>query len=75
MNAAMIEAIKNMKSVQIATNEARRRTQDKTIATQAKNGMLQVIRVTYNAKGKATIVPVTDFLMHADAVEFLGQMQ
>jgi len=51
-----------LKKIQAATLAARERTGDKTIATQAKAGKTQIIRVTYDAKGKATITPVSDWM-------------
>lgn len=61
--------------IQRATLEARARLGDKSIGTTIKQGRLQVVRVTYNAKGRSTVVPVSDWLAMPDAVKFLDALQ
>ena len=51
-----------LKQIQVATIEARTRLNDSRIATQAKAGKVQITRVTYDAKGKATVTPVSDWM-------------
>lgn len=64
-----------LREVQAATMAARTRLKDKTIGTQVKAGKLQVIRVTYDAKGKATINPVTGFVSHSEAIKTLNNLK
>lgn len=64
-----------MFALQKATTEARARLGDKTIGTQVKDGKVQVIRVTYDAKGKGSVSPVTDWLAADAAVSYLNGMQ
>lgn len=53
-------------TIRDAVKEARLRTGDRSIGTQLEQGRLQVIRVTYTAKGTSTISPITGWLA-ADA--------
>lgn len=71
----MQAVFQQLREIQAATLAARARLNDKTIGTQAKAGALQVIRVTYDAKGKATIVPVSGFVSHAEALEILNTLK
>lgn len=63
-----------LNEIRTATLAARNRLKDETIGTQVKAGKLQVMRVTYDAKGKSTITPVTDFISFADAIATLKAM-
>jgi len=51
-----------------ATLAARQRTGDKTIGATVNAGKIQIVRVTFNAKGKSTVAPASDWLAPADAV-------
>lgn len=64
-----------MFKIQAATLAARQRTGDKTIGTRVQAGRVQVVRVTFNAAGKATVSAVTEPLTAADAVASLEAMQ
>jgi hypothetical protein len=70
MNNAFVQ----LTEIRNATQAARARLNDKTIGTQVKAGKLQVMRVTYDAKGKSTITPVTDFIPFSDAIATLKAM-
>lgn len=63
-----------LREVQSATLAARTRLNDKTIGTQAKAGKLQVVRVTYNAKGRSTVTPVSDFMTHNEVINALNNL-
>lgn len=69
-----MNALQLMAALQKATAAARERTADKTISTQTKDGKVQVTRVTYDAKGKSTVSPVSEWLDAADAVAYLDRM-
>ena len=46
-------------SLQVATASARERLDDPSISTRVKQGNFQVVRVTFDPKGKSTITPIT----------------
>lgn len=69
-----MNALQQMVILQKATVSARTRMLDKTIATQVKAGQVQITRVTYNNKGKSTVLPVSGWMSVTDAVEFLDRM-
>jgi hypothetical protein len=46
-------------------------TQDKTYGSQVKNGQIQLVSVTYDAKGKSTVEPCSGWI---DADKWLDQM-
>lgn len=58
--------------IQKETISARTRTGDKTIATRVKAGKFQIVKVTYNAKGKASVTSVSDF---ADAESTINSLK
>lgn len=53
---------------------AQERTGDKTLSTCAGAGTVQICRVTFDSKGKSTVIPVTDFLPFDEALEHLNGM-
>ncbi len=57
-----------------ATLAARQRTGDKTIATNIKKGLVQVVRVVYNGKGTSTVTPVSNKITEAEAIALLNEM-
>lgn len=69
-----MQAFEAMMQLQQATLAARLRLNDKTIGTRVHSGTVQVIRVTYNARGISTVTPVSAYLPVAGAVAFLDQM-
>ena len=61
-------------AIRDAVQSVRTRTGDKSIGTHLDRGRLQVIRITYNAKGVSTIAPVTDWLPIAAAIDALNAL-
>ena len=61
--------------IQAATLAARQRLNDKTIATQAESGQIQVTRVTYPNGSTAKVVPVSGWMPTADVCGYLNAMQ
>jgi hypothetical protein len=66
--------IGDLLKLQAATLAARQRTGDKTIATRAEAGRVQVVRVTYDATGKSTVEPLVAPMPTADAISYLRAM-
>lgn len=64
-----------MNEIRTATLAARARLNDATISTQAKAGRVQVVRITYNAKGTAIIKPVSEWLPATDAARTLNSLK
>lgn len=54
--------IQALAAIQKATLAARKRTGDRSIGTRVKSGRLQVVRVTYDGKGKATVTPCSEWM-------------
>lgn len=69
-----MNAFQALAQIQAATLAARTRTGDATIGTQVKAGKVQIVRVTYNAKGKSTVTPASDFLPIPEAVAALNAL-
>ncbi len=59
-----------------ATNEARAATGDSTISTRAgKKGLIQIVSVTFNAKGVSTVVPLfEEWMSQPEALDTLRQI-
>ncbi len=57
-----------------ATKAAQAATVDATLGTQVKKGQIQIVRVTFNAKGVSTVTPVSDFLSQTDALAKLREI-
>lgn len=57
-----------------ATLAARERTGDKAIGTNVEQGLFQVVRVTYPAKAKSVVEPLSARLTPADTVAFLNEL-
>lgn len=51
-----------IKQIQAATLAARARTGDNSIGTHVKQGKTQIVRVTYDDKGKSTVTPASDWM-------------
>ena len=71
----MNSLLQTIGAIQSATIKARERLGDNAISTRTEAGRVQVVRVTFDAKGKSTIAPVSEFLPAADAVAHLDAMQ
>lgn len=63
--------LQDMFTLRNATLAARQRTGDETIGTTVSAGKVQIVRVTFNAKGRSTVAPATDWLTVAEAVQAL----
>jgi hypothetical protein len=61
-------------TIRDAVKAARLRTGDRTIGTHLEQGRLQVIRVTYTAKGTSRIAPLTGWLSAADALAVINAL-
>lgn len=72
----MTYPLSELSLLQRATVAARTRTGDKTIATQVKNGLIQIVRVTFPdvKRGRATVTPVTEFMNAEQALCSLEQL-
>lgn len=58
-----------------AVTRAQTRTGDRSISTDVdRTGKIRISSVTFNKKGKATIVPFTDYLPQDEALAYLNQM-
>jgi hypothetical protein len=71
----ILNIMQTLAALQKSTVAARERLGDKTIGTQAKDGKVQVIRVTYDAGGKSAVVPVSDWMLPTEAAAFLDGMK
>lgn len=60
--------------IHAATRVAQKRTQDFSISVRVNVGRYQIVRATYDAKGKSTISPVTDWLDGEAAIAELLRM-
>lgn len=58
----MADVFQQMRNIQTATLAARARLADKTVGTQVSKGRGQVTRVTYDAKGRSTVSPASDWM-------------
>lgn len=61
--------------LQHATLAARVRCNDHSIGTRATNGRFDIIRVTYNAKGRSTVTPLHFGLTLRQAIVVLNTMK
>lgn len=61
----MADAFKLMREIQAATLAARARLNDQTVGTHLSKGRGQVIRVTYDAKGRSTVTPASEWMAPA----------
>jgi hypothetical protein len=57
-----------------ATLEARKRTGDRSIGTQVKQGMFRVVRVTYGPKGRGTVEPLSEYSTMRDTIAKLASL-
>lgn len=58
-----------------ATKGARLRTGDETLGTRVKKGRFQVVRTTYNERGRSTVIPVSEWLSLAEVIVLLESMK
>jgi len=58
-----------------ATSRARRRLNDPRIGTKAAKGLIRVVRVTYDARGRSTVEHLSEPLLLPDAIAFLDALQ
>lgn len=63
-----------MRRIADAVRDARNRTGDQSIATRAKAGRTQVVRVSYSARGSATVSAVSQWGSADDTIQFLNTM-
>jgi hypothetical protein len=54
-----------------ATTAAQERANDKSISVAVKSGLYQIQRVTFDAKGKSTVTPLTDYMSFDNVVTTL----
>jgi hypothetical protein len=50
-----------LRDIAAATLRLRERTGDRTIGTRVRGGMVQIVRVTYDATGKATVEALSPY--------------
>lgn len=60
--------------LQRATLDARKRLNDKSIGTHVQAGRLQIVRVTYNEKGRSTVTPVSGWLTMTEVIGALDAL-
>jgi hypothetical protein len=63
-----------IKSMQEATMAVRLVTGRDTISTRVQAGMFQVVDVVFDAKGKSTVTPLSDWAGAEDTIQFLRQL-
>ena len=61
--------------IQAATNAARSRLNDGSLATRVEAGKIQVVRVTYPDGSKSVVTPVSDWMPIADVCQYLQTIQ
>ena len=71
----MSSLLQTIGAIQSATLKARDRLSDNTITTRAEAGRAQVVRVTFDGKGKSTVTPVSEWMPAADAAAHLDAMR
>ena len=64
-----------MKDIQTATLAARQRTGDNAIGTRVKKGKFQIVRVTFDAKGKCTETELSAWLAGPDLIPALNALK
>ena len=58
--------------LQAATLAARTRTGDAAIGTRARNGQVQIVRVSFDASGNSTVCPLSGWMPVRDCVVALA---
>lgn len=68
--------MQNLIALMAAVNEARARTGDKHIGTQAHSGLVDVVRAVppESGKGRYTVTVLRADLTAAEAIDFLGSL-
>jgi len=63
-----------MKEIQTATLAARHRMDDKSIGTRVKQGMFQIVRVEYGARGNSTVTELSAWLEGHELIPALNAL-
>lgn len=63
-----------IRTIQAATLAARARLADNTIGTRTQAGRMQVVRVTYDAAGRSTTVPASDWMLPHQVPAFIAAL-
>lgn len=65
---------KLLADIQQATIAARSRTGDNSISTRADKGRVQIVRVSYDAQGTSTVMPMSDWVSASDVSTLLSKI-
>lgn len=57
-----------------ATINARYRNNDASIGTEARNGFVRIVSVTYAADGTSIVTPLSGWMSPTEAVDYLGTL-
>lgn len=57
-----------------ATRKARERVADSSISTRTRDGLIQIVRITYTVSGKSVVSEVSGWLPIDGAIQFLDTM-